>query len=535
MDNDKVNSWKFHEAQILPRRMTVLVVEDDSSVLRLVKLALENRSFEVIECSNHAQAIDAIEEYEIAMAVVDLKLPDASGSLVLRKLVKKSPNTKIVIFTSCTELSSALEAIELKVFAFVEKSRGIQDLILQVEQASVAYLRDALSISLLENNLQVRLLDAMDVAAIAVDTKLQIVFANRYSCELFGMEKAALIGKQLSRYLLITDSKANVDRKSILGILRKIRMGSTWNGDVFLTRLRNTNSFSPYETFPSNFRVAPILYEQDRLLGYITVFSNLRNERNLSYQLNEQRDRLMKSRRLAEDGRLAGTIAHEINQPLGAISNYAGGLLLGIENGKLNQAKIREMLTIIQKQANRASQVIHRLREFLDRESPVFGEVEIQDLIRESLQLLHLELERSDIHVRTRFSRKPIICHCDPVQIQQVFVNVIVNAIDALSEVTDRSRELRVHVASQMSGITIQFIDNGPGIPEEELGKVFEPYYTTKPLGMGLGLCICREIVRSHQGEIKAIRMEPRGTKIEITLRAYFYGNLATQLVKMAK
>ncbi|MEQ1829681.1 MAG: ATP-binding protein [Pirellula sp.] len=510
------HSWSVLPASEQSNRLTVLLVEDDPALRRLVKHGLENRSFQVIECSTYAEANNAIDAREVALAIVDLSLPDASGGLVLQKIAKQFPNTKVLIFTSSSDLSSAVEAIEHRAFAFVEKSLGIHHLMSQVERASVAYLRDALSASQLENNLQISLLDAIDEAAIATDTRFRIIFANRFSRELIGVGDLPLLGERIDQFVSVSDAKGNLDRRTILNMHRSLRTGECWNAEVYLTCAPIPQFSTPTNTFPTNLRVTPILANGKMIQGYIAVFSNIHNERQLRYELDEQRNRLMKSGRLTEEGRLAGTLAHEINQPLGAISNYASSLLKGIEIGSLSPTQVCETISIIQKQANRASQVIKRLREFLRREPPKYEKIEIQQLIRETLQLLRLELERNDIQVRTRFRKKPIVFSGDSVQLQQVFVNVIGNAIDALSESNDGERMIQIVAENCGQKIHLQVSDNGPGIQDEKLLRIFDPYFTTKPLGMGLGLCICREIVEAHQGKIQVLRSSPHGTTLEI-------------------
>jgi signal transduction histidine kinase len=498
-------------------RLAVLIVEDDPALRRLEKHALETRGFRVIECSTYAQANLVIDEQEVAIAIVDLGLPDASGSLVLRKLSKQSPATKILIFTACAELASAVEAIELKVFALVEKSKGIHHLLAQLELASVAYLRDALSASRLENCLQMRLLDAIDEAAVATDTRFQVIFANRFSRELLAIGDRRMIGEPIGRFVSITDSKGHIDRSKLVTMFRSIRSGACWSDEAYLTCSQEYDT-QANDTFPSNIRVTPILGDEGTIQGFIAVFSNMEQERSLRHHINEQRNRLLKTRRLAEEGRLAGTIAHEINQPLGAISNYAGGLLFGIESGNLSSEQVKEALTMIQKQANRASQVIQKLREFVDRDIPRQTTVDVHLLLRDTIQLLKLEFERHEIQVRLRFSKQSVFLLGDEVQLQQVFVNLLTNAIDAISEIANRSPVIQISSKIIGNQVKIQFADNGAGIPTERLASIFEPYFTTKPLGMGLGLSICREIIQAHQGEIQAHRLEA-GTMMEINLK----------------
>jgi PAS domain S-box-containing protein len=237
---------------------------------------------------------------------------------------------------------------------------------------------------------------------------------------------------------------------------------------------------------------------------------------------HEAQMELAHANRVATLGQLSASIAHEINQPIAAAVNNASAALrwLGKEPPDLEQA--RQALNRIFKNGNRASEVIGRMRALL-KKAPLHKEdVDINEAIIEVIALTRGEITKNGISVQTQHAEGlPFICG-DRVQLQQVILNLIINAVEALSSVGEGPRELIISTGeTESNGVLVAVRDSGPGLAPESAERMFESFYTTKPGGLGMGLSICRSIVEAHQGRLWACSNTPRGAIFQFTLPSH--------------
>jgi signal transduction histidine kinase/integral membrane sensor domain MASE1 len=218
-------------------------------------------------------------------------------------------------------------------------------------------------------------------------------------------------------------------------------------------------------------------------------------------------------------GELSGAIAHELNQPLTAILSNAQAALLILAQTPTNLAEVKEALTEIETEDNRAGEVIHRLRGLLGKGESKFESIHLNELIESTLQLLRRELISRKINVITNLADcLPQICG-DPVQLQQVVLNLVMNAMDAMNATPPSRRSItvstRVTEAGQIESVVA---DHGVGIAPEDKVRVFKPFFTTKNHGLGLGLSICSTIVNSHGGKLDLENNSDGGARARFTL-----------------
>jgi PAS domain S-box-containing protein len=232
----------------------------------------------------------------------------------------------------------------------------------------------------------------------------------------------------------------------------------------------------------------------------------------------EERQALAHANRVTTMGQLTASIAHEINQPIAAVISNAQAALRWLDMQPPNPQEVRESLGRIVKDGRRASEVIKRIRALV-RKAPARKEpLDINDAIREAAALTRTELRRNGISLRTQLTDGLPLVPGDRVQLQQVLVNLIVNAIEALS-VGDGTRELTiVSDEAHSNHVFVEVKDTGPGLDQGELNRLFQSFYTTKPDGMGMGLAISRSIVEAHGGRLSAAPNEPRGAVFRFTL-----------------
>ena len=247
-----------------------------------------------------------------------------------------------------------------------------------------------------------------------------------------------------------------------------------------------------------------------------------RERRESERRYREVQMELAHANRVATMGQLSASIAHEVNQPIAAAVTNAQAALrwLGVRPPVLEEA--RQALGRIVKDGNRASDVVGRIRALIKKAPPRKDELEINDAILDVIALTRGEVVKNGVSVQAQFAECLPRIQGDRVQLQQVILNLIVNAVEAMSSVTDGSRELLISTANADSdGVLVAMRDSGPGLAPASPEHLFEPFYTTKPGGLGMGLPICRSIIEAHGGRLWATANVPRGAIFQFTLPAF--------------
>jgi PAS domain S-box-containing protein len=237
--------------------------------------------------------------------------------------------------------------------------------------------------------------------------------------------------------------------------------------------------------------------------------------------LRAARSELARVNRQTTAGQMAASIAHEMNQPLAAIVTNAGAGLRWLEREAPDPSEAQAALRRIIDDGHRAGLVIAGLRAMFGKDSGEKSPVDINDLIREVLALVHGELHSQRVAVQVELHRELPRVMADRAQLQQVFLNLIMNAIEAMSSMQNRERVMVVK--SELHGerdVLIAVEDSGPGIDPNDMNRIFDPFFTTKSHGMGLGLSICRSIIDSHDGRLWASTRNPHGSGFYVQLRS---------------
>jgi signal transduction histidine kinase len=239
-------------------------------------------------------------------------------------------------------------------------------------------------------------------------------------------------------------------------------------------------------------------------------------------QIRELQMELAHANRIATVGQLSSSIAHEVNQPLASVvvSSRAALNWLSVENPDLDKA--RQSIAHAVEGASRAADIVGRIRDLIKKAPPRKDLVDINEAIREVIVLTRGEAQKNGVLAQTLFAEGLPLVQGDRVQLQQVMLNLIINAIQAMSEVAGRARNLHVTTSRDAAeGIRVAVLDSGPGLGTSNPERVFESFYSTKPNGMGIGLSICRSIVEAHDGRLWAVSNQPCGAVFQFTLRAY--------------
>jgi signal transduction histidine kinase len=256
-------------------------------------------------------------------------------------------------------------------------------------------------------------------------------------------------------------------------------------------------------------------------------------DRKRAEELARQRERqyheiqieLAHANRVATMGHLTASIAHEVSQPMtGALAN-AQTALLQLRAQPPDLERMQQALARIVRDMNRAGDVIGRIRELVKNAPPRRDSVHVNDAIREVIELTRTEAVKNGISVRTEFTDALPLIEGDRVQLQQVMLNLIVNAIQAMSADVDGVRGLLITTAqAEPNGVLVAVRDSGPSLAPDGLKRIFDPFYSTKPGGLGMGLSICRSIIEAHDGRLWVNANQPRGAIFYFTLPAWSGG-----------
>ncbi|GAC09838.1 two-component system sensor histidine kinase NtrB [Paraglaciecola chathamensis] len=360
------------------------------------------------------------------------------------------------------------------------------------------------------------LLDAAVDAMIIIDHKGGIELFNAAAQRMFGYSVEEVLGKNVKilmpapyqeehdKYL---DNYMKTNHAKIIGIGREVRACKK-NGKVF----------------PIELSVGEVKDSSHK--QFVGIIRDISEQVKARSDAIASREKLAHVTRLSTMGEMAAGIAHEINQPLSAVSSYAQACknMLVRSSGEglhsLQQQKLTSALEKISHQALRAGEVIRRLRAFVKKRNSERDYVDFNALIEETIDLAKVDTRLLDhgIEVTLNSSPAPFLM-IDQIQIQQVLFNLIRNAIDAMEEQPTDPVVIDTRWLNEQY-LEISVIDTGYGISAQNAERLFHPFFTTKPSGMGMGLPICQSIIQSHGGELKHTPGKPKGSIFSFTLPA---------------
>jgi PAS domain S-box-containing protein len=266
-------------------------------------------------------------------------------------------------------------------------------------------------------------------------------------------------------------------------------------------------------------RAVPVRDAEGNILRFVGTSTDVHDWRQAQEALRNTQTEFAHMTRVMTMGELTASIAHEVNQPLGAIvtSAAAGARWLATKPPQMD--KVRRALERIANDGKRAAEVIRRIRALMKRQAPRKEWLDINETILEVIALAQYQLRRSEILLETRLGHDLPLVRCDRVQLQQVLLNLIINAIEAMCGIKERPRELTVVSTSDgPDTVSVEVRDSGTGLDPEHAPHLFEPFYTTKAEGLGIGLSISRSILEAHGGRLSAAANPPHGTVFSFSL-----------------
>jgi len=248
------------------------------------------------------------------------------------------------------------------------------------------------------------------------------------------------------------------------------------------------------------------------------IIGNVVGRQRAELREEQLRNELAHAMRVASLGELAAALAHELNQPLAAILSNAQAARRFIASGSLEANELSSILDDIVRDDKRAGSVIHHLREMIGKRPAARESCNLNDLVREVVELLHGELVSVKIGVRFSLAGELPSVVAARVELQQVLMNLLVNAMHAMKDTPGDRRSIEVETRATPGSIVLRVRDQGHGVQQDQLPVIFDPFFSTKVGGLGMGLSICRRIIENHGGKISAHNHFDGGASFEFTL-----------------
>jgi len=249
----------------------------------------------------------------------------------------------------------------------------------------------------------------------------------------------------------------------------------------------------------------------DGRLAQMLIATDITARRRAEELASHQAEKAQVTSRLVTMGEMASSVAHELNQPLTAITNYCNGMVSRVKADAIEKPDLIAALEKTARQAQRAGQIIHRIRAFVKRSEPQRQPAKARDIVEDAVELAGIEIRRRNVHIRTYVAQRLPDLQVDPILIEQVLLNLLKNAAEAIDNAqlppSRRHIELRVvpkHTPEEGGVIEFSVTDHGPGVRDEVMARLYEAFFSTKPDGLGIGLSLCRSIIESHRGRIRA-------------------------------
>lgn len=363
------------------------------------------------------------------------------------------------------------------------------------------------------------LLDAAVDAIILISARGAVTRFNPAAERMFGYTQSEVLGRNVSMLMpepycshhdSYMDRYVRTGEARIIGIGREVvgrrRDGTTFALDLAVGEFRRPETAGDRREHGADEH------------GFVGILRDITERKAAMRETEDLRGRLAHVGRIGTLGEMVSGIAHEVNQPLTAIANYASACRRLVAGGQIQGEELAGTLEKISAQAERAGQVIRGLRNLVRRRDEVREPLEISTLITEVSRLVDYEAQQGGLHLVLKLAPKLPRVLGDAVQIQQVVLNLIRNGLDAMLESRHGDQIEVATWADGESHVLIRVTDSGPGIAPEVLDRLFEPFFTTKAQGFGLGLSICNSIITAHRGTLSHARAPSGGAAFTIQL-----------------
>jgi PAS domain S-box-containing protein len=489
---------------------TILLVDDNPTNLEVLYKTLEHEGYRLLVAKNGAAAIDIINSVHPSLVLLDVMMPDMDGFEVCQ-IVKDDPanvDVAVVFLSALGDVESKVKGFQVGGVDYVSKPFQADEVVMRVAtHVKVKRLERELSRKnqLLEFEID-RILNSMSEGIYGLALDGAINYANPAALDFCAWQEHEILAQNIF--------DTHFDKAADLIGINQFSLA-----DAKIVELDNIDvKRKDGSLFPASICLTPNIVN-DEVVGGVLVFRDITERLKAREALNaaqvelrNQSQHLAHIERLSTMGEMAAGFAHEVNQPLTAIANYASVSRRLLDKGIPDPTKLSDTLEKMQAQAIRASEVVERLRQFVRAPKGARSVHSLSQLINEVLSLAEVDSLNNGVPIV--FSPKDVVgdVYVDDVQIQQVALNLLRNAMEAMKDVANKEQGVSVTLEAMDSFVKVSFIDHGIGLEEGAEDKLFHPFYTTKSNGTGIGLSVCASIIQQHGGRIGFKRHVDMGT-----------------------
>lgn len=350
---------------------------------------------------------------------------------------------------------------------------------------------------------------ALDQAAIVAATNAEglITYVNDKFCEVSGYSREELLG---NTHRII--NSGHHPKAFFMDLWKTITQGKVWRGEV-CNRNKSGGLYWVYTT------IVPFLGENQKPIQYLAIRYEITDLKQAEQTIVQQQERLVAASRLSAIGEMAAAITHEINNPLGVILGRVEMLKAILNDGNFEVHDLLRIADTIEVTGQRIAKIVRSMKTMAhhSQETDVKERVSVQALIEEALDLCYYRFQNHGVHIKKPFFEKTLMVECASHQLAQVLVNLLNNSFDAIQQM--KEKWVAIEVLEREESVEISISDSGPGIPPEVQKKMFDPFYSTKPVqfGTGLGLSISQGILRKNGGSLEYDSQSPH-TRFIISL-----------------
>ena len=508
------------------RDWPVLVIDDEEDIRDVTAMALTDAGYRVGTAADGVEGLARCEESLPRIVITDIRMPGMDGLAVLETVKRRFPDTEVIVATAFGEMETAIRALQLDASDFITKPIHTDALMVAMDRARRRYTtRQQLKMytQRLERGLDQttrqledtvgylqRLIESSMDGICGCDTDGLIITVNRSMEKLLGLDRRRLVGRRTLADFFSPDAYRQLQTD-----LAGPGHGGINRLMLYDTRLKDQAG----QAVPVQL-AASVLSDADQPGGLVCFFRDLRRIHRLEQEMADQA-RLLHQDKMMSLGRLAASVAHEINNPLAGILNYVRLMLRAFRQGPLTaerHARFSEHLALVEAETDRCAKIVSSLLTFSRKSPVVMQPVDPGEVLSRCIVLARHRLELGDVRLVTRLADALPAVRGDANQLQQCLLNLIFNAVDAMPD--GGTLTLVAAADNDARTVVLTVADTGHGIDAADMGHIFEPFYTTKKegSGVGLGLSTSFGIVERHGGTLSLESRKGEGTTFILRL-----------------
>jgi PAS domain S-box-containing protein len=505
--------------------LKVLLVDDEPSIRLTIAEFLRREGYEVLTASDGDQAASLIGSADLDIAVIDINLPRRGGIELLQELSGREPYVPVIMMTGEPSLSHLPHIVRAGAYDFIpkpvlkdviiravaraaekkqlsdERRRLERELNLHAAELERRVVERTAELAESNNFLNLVLESSTEYGIVAVDMNCHITLFNHGAERLFGYASSETLG-HLPRELFLDMTRGGGER-AFQECLREAVASGRYQGEVHLHRADQTE-------FVAAITVTPIRAADQRQLGFLCVVRDLTSEREAEASLRQMQARLAHQEKIAALGRVAAQVAHEVKNPLAGLLLYSMHMKKKLAGTPEEMALVDEIINTVKHLTNTVEQIMSFARPL----NLAMQEVDLNVIIINVMQLLQPQLAANGIEKHLHLEEAGGMVRLDESSMRSVLMNLILNAVQAMPG----GGRLSIETGVRAGAMHIEIADTGVGMTAEQAASIFEPFYTTKSQGLGLGMSYAKRIVEHHRGKITVESRPGEGTRLHVEL-----------------